>query len=198
MGVFFDEKLNFKEHLNYISGKISKWIGILYKIRDDVPTEVLLKLYKSFIEPYLRYGLEVWFGGFQYIEDSILILQKKALRCIYKLPYNEHTSHYFKISRTLKISDLFDLNISVEMYKMFYYSMYDELRSNILKHSDIHSHNTRNRNNFVLPFYSKTRSQKSMLYSGVKILNKNYKIIFESSSLCTCNKSLCNMYFCCY
>ena len=195
LGVFFDEKLNFREHLNYISGKISKWIGILYKIRDHLPTEVLLKLYKSFIDPYLRYGLEVWFGGFQYLEDSILILQKKALRCIYKLPYNEHTSYYFKISRTLKISDLFNLSISIIMFKMLHCGMYNELRSDILKHSDIHSHCTRNRNNFVLPFYTKTRSQKSMLYLGVKILNKNFNLLVESSSLYICKKSLCNMFF---
>ena len=55
LGVFIDNKLNWKYHVKYISGKISKGIGMIIKARKLLNKDALMSLYYSFIYPYLTY-----------------------------------------------------------------------------------------------------------------------------------------------
>ena len=57
LGVLIDENLSWKHHINYISTKISKGIGIIARLRHLVPRTTLLNIYCSLIEPYISYGL---------------------------------------------------------------------------------------------------------------------------------------------
>ena len=52
LGVMIDEKLNWKAHVSYISGKISRAIGVKIKAR-NLGKEALLSLYYTLIYPYL-------------------------------------------------------------------------------------------------------------------------------------------------
>ena len=61
LGILIDDcNLKWKHHIDFISLKISKTIGILARLRHFVPTETLLMIYRSFIMPYLSYGICVW------------------------------------------------------------------------------------------------------------------------------------------
>ena len=55
LGIFLDEKLNWNQHLNNISVKISKGLGIIGRVRNVLPKDVLLMLYYSLVYPYLTY-----------------------------------------------------------------------------------------------------------------------------------------------
>ena len=55
LGVFFDQNLNWKEHIHTISGKISRSIGIISRSRFYLSQRTLFKLYYSFVYPYLYY-----------------------------------------------------------------------------------------------------------------------------------------------
>ena len=60
LGVFIDEKLNWKKHISYISGKISRGLGIIVKARKKLPLNALKTLYFSFIYPFFTYCNHVW------------------------------------------------------------------------------------------------------------------------------------------
>ena len=51
-----DENLSWKQHINDVSTKISKSIGILYKSRGIVKQPLLKQLYFSFIHCHLNYA----------------------------------------------------------------------------------------------------------------------------------------------
>ena len=55
LGIMLDDKLNFCNHVCLISDKISKEIGMLYKLRDSFPLNVLKSLYYSLIFSYISY-----------------------------------------------------------------------------------------------------------------------------------------------
>ena len=46
----------FDEHLEMVSLKISKILGLLQKIHNLLPRSALITLYKVFARPYLNYG----------------------------------------------------------------------------------------------------------------------------------------------
>ena len=60
LGVFIDNKLNWKDHVSYLIGKISKGIGMIIKARQYLNKKDLLALYYSFIYPYLIYCNHIW------------------------------------------------------------------------------------------------------------------------------------------
>ena len=88
-------------------------------------------------------------------------MQKKAIRAIHSLEYNQHTNEYFKSMEILKLKDLFELRLLVYMFKNQHFS----------SHSDLHSYNTRHRQNLVLPRFNRARSQSSFIYQGITIWN---------------------------
>ena len=187
LGVLFDQHLTFNEHINYVSAKISKSIGILYKLNKYLPQNILTTLYLTLVQPYLTYGIVAWHGTSINLINKLFILQKKAIRAVNFLPYNSHTNDYFKEMRILKLSDLFKMQTSQYIFKTLHSNNDDELHANLLKHSDIHNYNTRGADKFNIPKYNKSKSQCNIDFSGTKIWNslpvniKNSKTISEFS-----------------
>ena len=60
LGLTVDDTLTWHKHVDYISTKISKNIGIIKHLRTFLPQHSLLTLYRTLIEPYLRYCNTVW------------------------------------------------------------------------------------------------------------------------------------------
>ena len=77
LGIIFDKHLTFKHHVDVIARKISKSVGILFKLSKYPPLEIIKTLYYSSINPFLLYGIEVWYGTYVNITNKIFILQKR-------------------------------------------------------------------------------------------------------------------------
>ena len=54
--LIIDLNLTWKQHILYISLKIGKSLGIISRLRRFVPTDTLLSLYRSLIQPNITYG----------------------------------------------------------------------------------------------------------------------------------------------
>ena len=52
LGVLIDYNLSWKNHIEYITLKISKTVGLVAKLRHYVPLRTLLDIYQSLIVPY--------------------------------------------------------------------------------------------------------------------------------------------------
>ena len=83
LGIFFDENLSWKFHINLISSKISRGVGIIAKLRHYVPRKILFSIYNSLILPYISFGISVWGQAAKRHLDKLLILQKLAVRLIF-------------------------------------------------------------------------------------------------------------------
>ena len=77
LGVIIDEKLNWTHHISYIKNKISKGFGIILRARKFFTKSTLLKLYNSFVLPYLIYCVEIWGNASEIHILPIVTLQKK-------------------------------------------------------------------------------------------------------------------------
>ena len=90
LGVVIDNKLSWKDHVNYISGKIARGIGILIKARKFINKDALVTLYYSFIYPYLLYCNHIWGSSCSQNLQRLFVLQKKShsnhLQCQSKMP----------------------------------------------------------------------------------------------------------------
>jgi len=60
LGVYVDDQLNWKNHIEYVHKKLLKFVSIFYKLRHKVNPQILQSVYFSFIHPHLLYGIEVY------------------------------------------------------------------------------------------------------------------------------------------
>ena len=99
LGLTLDEHISWKPNVQKIANKISCIIGILRRLKNILPTPVLITLYNTLILPHFHYGLSNWgfcMGRFQ-------LLQKRSGRVISGSNYNAHTDPLFKKTSLRKI-----------------------------------------------------------------------------------------------
>ena len=85
-GMIADDKLTWEQHIEFISGKMVRNIGILKRIRNFILQESLLLLYQTLIEPYCSI---VWGQCSETLKDRLQALQNKAARTIARVRYEE-------------------------------------------------------------------------------------------------------------
>ena len=105
------------------------------------------------------------------VSSRIQVIQKKAIRAIFGLDYNGHTTEYFKFSGILKLRDLYKFNLSCMIFKSL--SLSDNFSINLRLTSDLHNYSTRNshRNNLIVPQCNTSRTQSSFIYQSISEWN---------------------------
>ena len=128
LGVIIDDKLLWKDHINYISNKISKSIGILKFLRYIYPKPILRMIYMSLIYSYLNYCNLIWGSASMTALEPIFLLQKKAVRIINKSKYLDETALIFKSLNILTIHQIFKLSCLVFIYKYIKSEKFPEMK----------------------------------------------------------------------
>ena len=95
LGILIDRHLNWKEHIQQLSKKISRGIGVLCKIRHYVNVKILVQLYHAIILPFLSYCCIVWGNTYDHNIKPLQRMQKKVICLITFSDFDAHTSPLF-------------------------------------------------------------------------------------------------------
>ena len=79
LGLHINDRLDWSTHLNNLCKKLSRNIGILRRLRSQLPFEIMKILYYSLIHPHLNYMILIWGENNQ----EVLKKQKQAIRIIH-------------------------------------------------------------------------------------------------------------------
>ena len=85
LGMIVDDTLTWEDHIDYITMKISRDVGIIRRVRELIPEKALLLLYQTLIDPYFRYCSTVWGQFGETLKDKLQALQNRAARSIAKV-----------------------------------------------------------------------------------------------------------------
>ena len=106
LGVFIDTKLCFQTHTTKLIGKLSRHCGIISKLRPYTPTKLLLRYYRSNINPVLQYGVLIY-GCCSYSSlTPLFLLQKKILKFIYFRKRTDSSEDIFADNKILSVYEL--------------------------------------------------------------------------------------------
>ena len=112
LGVFIDNKLNFKSHIEHLVNKILRSISILSKLHFLFNSSTLLLLYYSFVHSHLLFGIHLWGSTSQSLLSKLQKLQNKAIRIITNTKTKSHIIPQFYKLRILKIQDFYTYEIA--------------------------------------------------------------------------------------
>ena len=117
LGVFLDANLKFNLHIQHITEKISKSIGIMFKLSKIVPAKVMKTLYYSLVHSYLVYCNCVWGGTFSSHLSGLVVLHKRVIRLVSNSSFRAHTNNLFLSLGILKLQELHESRLTVYVYK---------------------------------------------------------------------------------
>ena len=140
LGITLDENVTWKPHISILSNKISKYSGILNRLKHYLPLHIMRMLYCTLVNSHLLYGILVWGYECHRLEK----IQKRIIRIITVSKYNAHTEPLFKALDRLKLKDM--LNLS--SLKFYFRYLHDNLPAyfysfQITTQGSHHHYNTR-------------------------------------------------------
>ena len=171
LGVIIDDTLSFQHHINYIKGKISRGIGILYKCRPCVMEDTMRTLYNSFIYPHFTYCIEVWGNVCSTYLDPLVKLQKRAVRTIVGAKRLEHSLPIFKKLKLLSLSQIYIYFVQLFMFKYHHNILPPVFENFFVLNTSIHNHFTRQQNHLHVPLVKTTLLLRSVRFTGVTLYN---------------------------
>ena len=121
LGVLLDEHLQWNDQIAQVKIKLSRAIGILSKIRYNANPTILKVVHNSLFGSNLLYGAQLWGLTNLANQNSIQVLQNRAIRKICFKKRNESVSEDLKKIGILKFHDLIKLQnclSSVSLNKM--------------------------------------------------------------------------------
>ena len=94
-------------HITELCKKLSRSVGMLFKIRKLCPNHVLKSPYYSLFHSHLSYGIALWGVANSTLLNKVFLLQKKAIRAITKSEFLAHSDPIFIQLQILKLDDLY-------------------------------------------------------------------------------------------
>ena len=188
LGVFFDENLTWKPHVDYISKKIAKTCGSLSKLRHSAHIDILISVYYALVYSYLRYGIVAWGNATKTILQPLTSLSNRAVRIMVFAPFgNIDVSSIYKYLNIPEIPKIFSLESGKFVFKLQNGMLPIE---NIAQHFELrnsnttHQYNLRNRGIHMQTIsYETTHGSKSIQCRGAKLWNEVSDDIRKSTSL---------------
>jgi len=173
LGILIDQNLSWKHHIDQITIKVSRIVGLISKLRHFVPAHTLINIYRALIAPYLTYGLTAWGQACKSYLDKLLKLQKRALRFIHFSNRNEHAIPLFLDSNILPLAFCYYESVANLMFDVRNGTAPSNILNLFQDVSNVHSYNTRSSasNNFYTQSSSLSIQANSFSRIGVKVWN---------------------------
>ena len=139
LGLTINEYLDWSSHCNKIAFKISRTLGIMNRLKHELPSIILKLMYDALIMSHFQYCITSW----GYSCYRLFKLQKRAIRIVTLSKYNAHTDPLFKLNKLLKIEDIFEIQCLKLYYKYRKAILPKYLIDMLTENRDVHNHNTR-------------------------------------------------------
>lgn len=191
LGVILDQSLTWKHHNTYVTNIVSKYTGILFRLKHTLSRQILFSLYTSLVLPHIQYCNIIWADSNNCNIKSIHIKQKKIVRLCTNSYYLAHSAPLFASLKTLTVYDIHRLQKATFMYKFVNKSLPNLFSHYFKLKNAFHSYGTRTSHlfrphNFRTDLARNTiRRQGPLEWNGVtidinkcstvKCFNKNFK-----------------------
>ena len=119
LGIIVDDRLTWKEHVDYILKKISRNLGAKKRSRQCITVDSTIAFYATLIEPYLRYCCNAWGSCGNALLHRLQTLQNRAVRVITNASY-ENADHelLLKHLNLLSVEQIIQFDNLCVIYKM--------------------------------------------------------------------------------
>ena len=170
LGVIFDDRLEWSNHITYINTKIAKGVGIICREKKYFNTSALINLYNAFVFPYLIYCVEIWCNALSIHIQSLVKLQNKIVRIITSSYHT--TEQLYNNTGILPFKILVTHRIGLLMYKLSHGNVPKPIQNLYKSNNNVHTHFTRHAHHFHTMRGNNEFIYRTFAFQSVLIWNK--------------------------
>ena len=166
LGIYIDEHLTWKPHMNKILSKIRGNLGVVRRISCFLTRRTLIQLFHSMIMSHIRYGIIVWHYGQASLRKKIQACANKFLRLIFFKKQRDSVKSLMIENKILSINQIFHLEISKLMQRValnFIPSPFTDIFQN---QERTLSMTTRSSSSYFQPLMFAQKCHQSISYTG--------------------------------
>ena len=170
LGITIDEHLDWKVHIDNLSNKIARNVGVLNKLKHFLPAY-------NYHENPLFHTNRITLTVLHFIVGKLSCHKYKKVTIITEESYPNnhiyiaHTEPLFSMTKLLKLDDLYKYQLGICMHKVTHCQLPQNMYSMFLRTDNIHSHQLRNHNAYYIQ-QIRTNTRKSTInFSGPKFWN---------------------------
>lgn len=172
LGIMMDDCLNWNSHCETLITKLNSISYLIRSLKSVMSKVQLISLYHAYVDSRLRYGICLW--GNSTLSPDVFIVQKRILRAMAGLSSTCSCRNVFKEYKVLTV-------VSVLIYELCVYVF--NHKTKFIKNKNFHDRNTRQNDNFHIPFYKFNVSLNSPNCLGLKVFNHLSLDIKEAKNL---------------
>lgn len=161
LGVSISGNLTWAKHITELSQKLSTALFSIRRIKNLLTEKEALLTYHAHFHSRMTYSIILW--GASPEAERVFLKQKKAVRLVAGVDYTTSCRPLFKKYGILILSGCYILESLMYIHKN---------RDTFHKHSAVHNHETRFRNNFIAPRHRLKKTQNTHIFNGMKMYNK--------------------------
>jgi len=162
LGIHVDNNLSWNSHVDSICKKVSSGIYLLRMLSFHCNKKILKMAYYGILHSHLAYGISLWGACAGYKFSRIFILQKAAIRIIFKLGYRESCRNAFKELGILTLPSLYIYETAIFCFS----------KCQMIQGNNFHDYNTRFKNMYRSASHRLQLYEQLPLQSGIKIINR--------------------------
>lgn len=189
LGVYIDENMNWNQQISFVSNKLSRMCGILFRVRNNLTPESLVSIYYTLCYPHLTYCVSVWACTWQSFIKKISIAQNKVFRCMFYMNRFQSTRNIINTQNFLNFTNIHRYFLMLNVYKNLTQYCGDQLFRVVCTSYNIRGNNL----NLICPQFRTSLFKHSILCSGPQswnLLPLQIKTLLQSGSLPNFKRSL--------
>lgn len=187
LGLYVNADLAWDMHIMQLCKQMRFYVSMLRRLRKVFNKEIMLKIYRAYIQPKFDYGISLWGCTTESNLNKIQRIQNQAARLITgNFDYvNTRGIDLVKNLKLYNVRERRDYFITSLIFKAIHGIAPSYLSDNITMNFDIIGYNTRSTNtmNVYIPRPNKEMYRNSLLYRGGMLWNSLPDYVKDSPSL---------------
>ena len=186
LGVTIDSSLKFNEHINYVTNKISRGVGVMRRVSYDAPFRVIRNLYYALVYPHITYGVIAWGKGSSSAINRLKSAQRRGFKLL-RTGINNGSDVLFHFDQIYQYFLLLKFYTSLRIH-----GNGTHFHSRVMAVQTAHNHMTRFKHDekLLAPPYHLMKCNSSFIYQGVSMWNELPNVIRNENSFHSFKKAL--------
>jgi hypothetical protein len=174
LGITFDSKVNYNQHISQVKSRIYMFYSISNKISKYFNLNAAKNFFYSHIYSSISYGIVIWGGWLGLLKYKSI--SNKYIKLIsnifwrFSIPY--HCNYcILKKNKILKLTDVYKLNVLSLMYQAYYLPSH-KFNDYVYKQRNNNVYSIRNAHEFVLSHFRINQVQYNFAYQSLSLWNE--------------------------
>jgi len=173
LGVTFDPKLTWNNHVNNICSTVSKRIGVIRKVKFYLPPCTLKLLANALVMPHLDYCSSVWSNCNTEFLHSLQVQHNRLARVLTNADIRTRIDDLMKSLNWTRLNERWNAQLLILLFKCLKGTAPMYLSSQFDFTHNSHSHGTRSQtfNSLIVPKWKTVYGKKTFHYRTAKLWN---------------------------